>query len=117
MSKITQKHLEFAALAAGMTPVRMDDSGQKLLVVEQPDPWGPHIDIADAARLAVVLNMDVCAHRRQAAATVDHMYYWWRAEHDGTQPEKKRAYCESITLCAAEIGRLVSVGAWEKAKP
>lgn len=108
---VTQEDLEMAALAAGMTPVRMSDDGEGLLVAEQPDPWRPHTGIADAARLALLRR--VCVEFDDEAGPGDvTASCLWRGQmlakltwHDGTESDKLRAYCEAVTLCAAEIGR------------
>ena len=110
MTTITREHLELAALAAGMTPLRMSDDGRGLLVSEQPDPWRPHTDIADAARLAVRLDMQVEIWRGWRCATVAGWMDWGRSRHDGTELDKERAYCEAITICAAAIGQRMREG-------
>ena len=113
MTKITREQLELAALAAGMTPVRMDDDGIGLLVAEQSNPWRPHTDIADAARLAVRLDLWAAVDTTIAFAAQDpdatpseccHVH------HDGTDDDKECAYCEAVTLCAAAIGRRMREG-------
>lgn len=111
LTTITHETLELAALAAGMTPVRISDDGRGLLVAEQPDPWCPHTDIADAARLAMRI-LAAGWHRRyyvRAKVRGHEMIY---VEHDGSDAGRERAYCEAITLCAAEIGR--RAGEWRK---
>ena len=35
---------------------------------------------------------------------------WAVRRHDGTQPDKERAYCVAVTICAAEIGRRMREG-------
>ena len=106
---ITSKTLDLAALAAGMTPVRMSDDGRALLVADQAEPWRPHTDIAEAARLAVGLDISVDIDGSTAFAHVDGYEDmddcgYGSAEHDGTEPDKLRAWCEAVTLCAATIG-------------
>lgn len=106
---ITREHLELAALAAGMTPVRMSDDGRGLLVAEQSEPWRPHADIADAARLAVRLMMWVDVIGRSVNAQIAGGAISC-VDHDGTEPDKIRAWCEAVTLCAAEVGRKMRGG-------
>lgn len=114
MTTITREILELAALAAGcliepgLPPqvlARTYRDGDK--VTEVYREWRPHTDIADAARLAVRLGMlvdvdedDVHAMSQRGA----------RVDHDRTEPDKLRAYCEAITLCAAEVGRRMREG-------
>lgn len=66
-------------------------------------------DIADAARLAVRLDISVDIDGSTAFAHVDGYEDmddcgYGSAEHDGTEPDKLRAWCEAVTLCAATIG-------------
>lgn len=103
---ITREHLELAALAGGL-PVQEACDGY--LTIRMDDfrsgySWRPHTDIADAARLALMLKIDVVPLRPFVIARPkrgsDKLVY-----HDSTQPDMERAYCHAITLCAAEIGR------------
>lgn len=121
MTAITREHLELAALAAGhfvdpgLPPqvlVRTYRDGDETIEVYRE--WRPHTDIADAARLAVRLGIivqpqlehDVC-HAWPTGSRGLRVDARQRIRHDGTEPDKLRAYCEAITLCAAEIGRPV----------
>ena len=114
MTTITREHLELAALAAGMTPVRMSDDGRGLLVAEQANPWRPHTDIADAARMAVHIDalVRVLPLRVEAVVIRDRMLFVKSVPHDGTQASKEFAWRSAITLVAADIGRkMMEVGA------
>ena len=109
MTTITQEHLELAALAAGheIDATMQTDSGG-LCIVGSDDDWMPHADIADAARLAASLQMRIIWLHDWVSAvkgSVDAI-----RSHDGTQSSKERAYCEAVTLCAAQIGRKMREG-------
>ena len=99
MTAITREHLELAALAAGMT-------------YKGDGVWRPHTDIADAARLAISLKADVAVDDDDAMATtyISKISKTVLIAHDGTKPGRERAYCEAVTLCAAEIGRRMREG-------
>lgn len=101
---LQEARIASAALAAGMTPVRMSDDGRGLLVAEQAEPWRPHTGIADAARLAARIRAASWHRRHYVRAQVrgHEMIY---VEHDGSDAGRERAYCEAVTLCAAAIGR------------
>lgn len=102
---ITREQLELAALAAGKR-VAMAAIGRNEFDAIDADTltvWRPHTDIGDAARLALQLGMWV--NRGMASACYQMRGIERIADHDGTQPDMERAYCEAITLCAAEIGR------------
>ena len=113
MSAITRETLELAALAAGMT--YRDDlwtCGHMQRDDGLWEPWRPHTDIADAARLAISLKADVAVDDDDAMATtyVSKISKTVLIAHDGTKPGRERAYCEAVTLCAAEIGRQMREG-------
>lgn len=117
---ITRETLELAALAAGYevvcTEAEMhgcDDAstiytGVMLRGVQSA--WRPHTDIADAARLALRLEMEIEHPPGRVVARYGEHAAWAVRRHDGTQPDKERAYCEAVTLCAAEIGRRMREG-------
>ena len=112
MPTLTIAHLELAALAAGMTPIGWTEAEDGLWFefAEYPEPWRPHTDIAEAARLAVRLDISIDIDLATAFAHIDGYEEMddcghGSAEHDGTDPDKLRAWCEAITLCAAAIGR------------
>ena len=117
---ITLEHLELAALAAGLKHVNYDGLGYDgrggLVLVDgigrHLEYWRPHTDIADAARLAVHIGARVDAQDRQvrASAIRGNLVAVVRHRVDGTRPGRERAYCEAITLCAAEIGRRMQEG-------
>ena len=103
---ITREQLELAALAAGKR-VAMAATGRNEFDAIDADAltvWRPHTDIADAARLAVKLKIDVVSLQTLVIARPkrggDKLVY-----RDGTPDDMERAYCEAITLSAAEIGR------------
>lgn len=113
MAEITRETLELAALAAGLKHVNYDgldyDGRDGLVLVDgigrHLDDWRPHLDDGDAARLAVRLNMEICMDHGQVAATVGDWHDWERIKHDGTEPDKSRAWREAVVLRAAEVGR------------
>lgn len=118
---ITREQLELAALASGHKIygwcVLCDDRiAYADIGPEESVAWRPHTDIADAARLALKLLIGVDPYpgethaytMRQANNNAPWHYF---AEHNGTEPDKERAYCHAITLCAAEIGRRMKGGA------
>ena len=109
---ITREHLELAALAAGMTPVRMDDDQSGILVAERSETWRPHLDIADAARLAVHIDalVRVLPLRVEAVVIRDRNLSVKSVPHDGAKSGKERAWCSAITLVAADIGRKMMEG-------
>ena len=41
---------------------------------------------------------------------MDDCGYGYGDEHDGTEPDKLRAWCEAVTLCATSIGRRMREG-------
>lgn len=104
---ITAQDLEMAALAAGrriaIAPIGRD--AFDAIDADEMRVWRPHTDIADAARLAVRLDMQVESSHGWMCATVAGWMDWGRSKHDGTQPDKEHAYCKAVTLCAAAIGR------------
>lgn len=111
MTTITRETLELAALAAGINLTYRNTSGA--YYYDDPETgreeWRPHTDIADAARLAVRLDISVDIDGSTAFAHVDGYEDmddcgYGSAEHDGTEPDKLRAWCEAVTLCAATIG-------------
>lgn len=113
MTTITIEHLELAALAAGKRVaagyVTAHDN-LTAIVLESGEEWRPHTDIAEAARLAVRLLLEVTIYEDQVIARSLLNDEWTEASHDGTEPDKLRAWCEAVTLCAAEIGRRMREG-------
>ena len=117
---MTREDLELAALAAGHTVYGWyQPTGEGADFADiGPDEcvaWAPHTDIADAARLAVRLDISVDIDGSTAFAHVDGYDEmddcgYGSAEHDGTEADKERAYCEAITICAAAIGRRMGEG-------
>jgi hypothetical protein len=114
MAEITRETLELAALAVGHEvacteaafhgtddPVKLYGGGLFIAGVE--DPWRPHLDDGDAMRLAVRLNLRVEARMRcvlvHGDLCPDHLEI-----HDGTEPDKLRAWREAVVLCAAAVG-------------
>ena len=102
---IDAETLKLAARAASLTPVRMSDDGRGLLVAEQAEPWCPHTDIVEAVRLALHMNIDVRHYTGKLVASSDKHLAWGVERHDGAPPDKVRAYCEAVTICAAEVGK------------
>ena len=111
MTTITPDDLKMAALAAGMT-CRDDLWGCAHIQIDDRlwRPWSPHTDIGEAARLAVRLNISIHIDGSTAFAHVagydemDDCGYGY-GDHDGTEPDKIRAWCEAVTLCAASLRR------------
>lgn len=108
---ITREHLELAALAAGHTEARYEDwPGMEMRHGYACAIWtgecyiNPAEDDGDAARLAVRLNMEINMDHGQVAATVGDRHDWARVKHDGTEPDKLRAWREAVVLCAAAVG-------------
>jgi hypothetical protein len=104
---ITREHLELAALAAGLSvavgyvPAHDDLTA---VALESGEEWRPHLDDGEAMRLAVRLNMDVGVYRSHVSATPGTLTTWVRPPHDGTEPDKLRAWREAVVLCAAAVG-------------
>lgn len=111
MTTITREHLELAALAAGLT--YKGDQWSSLAMTGDGvwQSWRPHSDIAEAARLALRLGLSVHTHRcsnprvcAYSSSGTAHGLYRRKVDDVGDQ-QFERAYCEAVTLCAAEIGR------------
>lgn len=102
MTEITREHLALAALAGG---VEWNATSGHGWVIKRGvyARWCPHLDDGDAARLAVRLGMltDVMANTCSAAAMKVGLF---AAQHDGTEPDKLRAWREAVVLCAAAVG-------------
>ena len=115
---ITREHLELAALAAGHDvacteaafhgtddPVKLYGGG--LLLCGLQDPWRPHLDDGDAARLADKLLMYVDSRGTAVQARVVGAE-WHRVARDGNPS----AWREAVVLCAAAVGeRMLGGGA------
>lgn len=113
---ITRETLELAALAIGeeveCTEAWLngceDDStiytGMMLRGVQEP--WRPHADIAEAARLAVRIDalVRVLPLRVEAVVIRDRRLSVKSVPHNGTKSGKECAWCSAITLAAADIG-------------
>ena len=121
MTTITREHLELAALAAGHTIYgwyEPNGDGADFADIGPADEciaWAPHTDPGDAARLAVRLDMSVDVDGSTAFAHIDGYEEmddcgYGAEEHDGTEPDKLRAWCEAVTLCATAIGRRMREG-------
>lgn len=114
---ITREHLELAALAAGHTIygwcVLCDDRiSYADIGPDESVAWRPHIDDGDAARLAVRLQIDAAfghhiKHKVYASRSTAFPSCPVSAAHDGTEPDKLRAWREAVTLCAAAVGERV----------
>lgn len=114
MTEITREQLGLAALAGGhkiyvWCVLCGDQIAYADIGPEESVAWRPHTDIADAARLALMLHMlvDVSPRDVRVLGAIKSI----SLRHDGTQPDKERAYCEAVTMCAAEIGRQMKGGA------
>lgn len=109
MAEITREHLELAALAAGM--ISAEFAGNANYLDGALDRWRPRLDDGDAARLQVLMNMDIAAYKATITATVDGWDDWASVAHDGTEPDKLRAWREAVVLCAAAVGAKMKGGA------
>lgn len=108
---ITREHLELAALAAGHTIGWGEETPCQphVAYIWNADGktsrwWRPHLDDGDAARLAGQLGIAV-----QPLVSYESVTAWRgpivaRAKHEGTEPDKMRAWREAVTLCAAAVG-------------
>ena len=116
---ITREDLENAAFAVGM-PLRV--VGAKVATYAlHPDrdgvdsiccmsQWNPHTDDGDTARLAVRMGMLTEVTGLVAEAYGPERYTNQRIAHDGTEPDKMRAWREAVTLCAAAVGERMREG-------
>ena len=105
---ITREHLELAALAAG---IGRDEGGMYVSPTGGPINWRPHLDDGDAARLAARLNMMIDTTGAVVEAYGPERYTNKRIAHDGTEPDKLRAWREAVVLCAAAVGERMKGGA------
>lgn len=111
---IARETLELAALAAGIELTHRRSSGAHYY--DDPETgreeWRPHVDIADAARLAVRIDALVCVLPLRVEAVVlrDWRMSVKSVPHDGSPADKERAWCSSVTLAAADIGRIMRDG-------
>jgi hypothetical protein len=115
---ITREHLELAALAAGMRVAAgyvaaHDDL--TAIVLESGEEWRPHLDDGDAARLAV--RVGIITQPQISAPVVNAWMTGWKYQgvrehvrHDGTEPDKLRAWREAVVLCAAAVGERMRKG-------
>lgn len=120
MTEITRQHLEDAARAAGYEvacteaafhgtddPVKLYGGGLMLRGVQEP--WRPHLDDGDAARLAV--RVGIITQPQISVPVVNAWMTGWKHQgvrghvrHDGTEPDKLRAWREAVVMCAAAVG-------------
>lgn len=109
---ITRETLELAALAAGkrvvMAPISRDTFDA--LDIDTLTAWRPHLDDGDAARLAVRLMMMTDVTGLFVEAYGSERYTNQRVRHDGTEPDKLRAWREAVVKCAAAVGERVQKG-------
>lgn len=106
---ITREHIEMAALAAGheivCTEAEMHGCEERSAVYAGvmlrgvQEPWRPHIDDGDAARLADKLLMYVDSRGTAVQARVVGAE-WHRVKRDGNTS----AWREAVVLCAAAVG-------------
>ena len=108
---ITREQLELAALAAGHTIGWGEETPCQphVAYVWNADGktsrwWRPHLDDGDAARLAVRLGLTIEIGSMVVVA------YPFHVAHDGTEPDKLRAWREAVVLCAAAVGEWMRKG-------
>lgn len=105
---ITREHLERAALAAGITGfVETADRTPCHSLWINSDVgggfyWDPHKCTGSAARLAARLRMDIRWGDDWVAALRGQIDVI--RSHDGTEPDKLRAWRWAIVKCAAAVG-------------
>jgi hypothetical protein len=102
MTEITRETLELAALAAGMIPAEF--AGNVNYLDGVLDRWRPHLDDGDAARLAVRLSVMMDADQSGYCHAIHGLVDTISIAHDGTEPDKLRAWREAAVLCAAAVG-------------
>ena len=112
---ITREHLELAALAAGHKIygwcVLCDDRiAYADIGPEESVAWRPHLDGGDAAQLAARLNIQVVMTPVAALAGRPDEWRKYHAWHDGTEPDKMRAWRGAVVLCAAAVGERMRKG-------
>lgn len=115
---ITREQLELAALAAGHTIGWGEETPCQphVAYIWNADSktsrwWRPHLDDGDAARLAVRLGMEIEHPLRKIVARSGEHAAWAVCQHDGTEPDKLRAWREAVVLCAAAVGAKTKGGA------
>lgn len=113
---ITREDLELAALAAGHTILYWSNPVGPVLA-EHPGEvgeylWRPHTDDGDAARLAgrlrlrVEFDNDAGPGYSVAEQYIDDIRECgFKVMHDGSEPDKMRAWREAVVKCAAAVGR------------
>lgn len=118
MADITRERLELAALAAGYAEARYEDwPGMEMRHGYACAIWtgecyiNPAEDDGDAARLAVRLMMMTDVTGLFVEAYGPERYTNQRVKHDGTEPDKLRAWREAVVLCAAAVGKRMKGGA------
>lgn len=126
---ITQEQLDLAALAAGIRPDRSRKSGAPsgfdgfditgALVTDWHNgvTWRPHLDDWDAARLAVRLSVMMDADQSGYCHAIHGLVDTISIAHDGTEPDKLRAWREAAVLCAAAVGERMQLAKRTNATP
>lgn len=113
MAEITRENLELAALAYGI-----DESwtGNAAYMKGMLSTWRPRLDDGDAARLAVAVG--IITQPQISVPVVNAWMTGWKYQgvrehvrHDGTEPDKLRAWREAVVLCAAAVGDRMKGGA------
>lgn len=122
MAEITRETLEMAALAAGYADARYEDwpgmemrHGYACAIWTGESYINPAEDDGDAARLAVRLQIDAAfghhiTHKVYASRPTAFPSCPVSAAHDGTEPDKLRAWREAVVLCAAAVGERMQKG-------
>lgn len=124
MAEITREQLELAALAAGHTINDRMQAERDTLIGRESAPlwidgvstaWNPGRDDGDAARLAV--RVGIITQPQISAPVVNAWMTGWkyqgvrgRVSHDGTEPDKLKAWREAVVLCAAVVGERMQGG-------
>jgi hypothetical protein len=114
MPEITRETLELAALAAGhkiygWCVLCNDRIAYADIGPEESVAWRPHLDDGDTARLAARLHITSCVNQDCAEAwlgdcSMPVSVTLVEVAHDGTDPDKLRAWREAVVLCAAAVG-------------
>jgi hypothetical protein len=117
ITRITRKHLEDAARAAGHTEARYEDwpgmevrHGYSCAIWTGEHYINPAENDGDSRRLQIVVGIilqplvdhPACNAWLSGLNRVGHSV---RVQHDGTPADAARAAREAVILCAAEVGR------------